>query len=150
MNISEQNSLHSLKLKPIISYPREAEVGKSYLMTIDVQLESPDTPWPYAEEEYTISFVLDTLPFFSYEPLGKREPSIILHRFGGTYGPAEYLLTAAQEEIAQGEISITFVNGWGIPIASLPLECEDKREVIADPAHQSIISRKGQAALNLE
>ncbi len=141
-SISEQDNLHSIRLKPIISYPREAEVGKSYLMTIDVQLESPDAPWPYAEEEYTISFVLDTFPFFSYEPLGGREPSIVLHRFGGTYGPAEYLLTAAQEEIAQGEMSITFVNGWGIPIAQLALPCEVKQELKTDFQRTIMIARK--------
>ena len=136
MSIKKHDDLQPIKLKPIISYPREAQVSKYYLMSIDVELESPQTPWQYPEEEYAISFILDMHPFFSYEPVGGREPSIILHRFGGTYGPAEYLLTAADTEVPKGTIGITFVNGWGIPITYMELECEVKHEVKLDPSRE--------------
>ena len=147
MSIKEHNDLQSIKLKPIISYPREAQVGKSYLMSIDVELATSETPWPYPEEEYAISFILETRPFFSYEPLGGHEPSIVLHRFGGTYGPAEYLLTAAREEVPKGTIGITFVNGWGIPIANMELECEVKQEVELDLQRELTITRKNRSLL---
>lgn len=143
MRMKEYNDLQPIKLKPIISYPREAQVGKYYLMSIDVELELLQTSWQYPEEEYAISFILDMHPFFSYEPLGDREPSIILHRFGGTYGPAEYLLTAANTDVPKGTFGITFVNGWGIPIAHVELECEIKQEVKLDPSREMTIVRKG-------
>jgi len=145
VSIKEHSDLQSIKLKPIISYPREAQVGKSYLMSIDVELATSETPWPYPEEEYAISFILETRPFFSYESLGEHEPSIVLHRFGGTYGPAEYLLTAAKKEVPKGIIGITLVNGWGIPIANMELECEVKQEVKLDPQRELTITRKNRS-----
>ncbi|MFN6516082.1 MAG: AAA family ATPase [Nostoc sp. CreGUA01] len=85
-------------------------------MTIDLQSSSDD--WPYEEEEYPIYCMLGTSQLFSCQPLG--EPAVVLHRFGGSYGAAEFLLTAAQEEM-QGEITVTLVNSWGMPIRVLSL-----------------------------
>lgn len=114
MNTNIQNSL---SVQPIICYPRQAEVGKTYLMTIDLQPSSDE--WPYEEEEYPIYCMLDTSPLFSCQPLG--EPSVVLHRFGGSYGAAEFLLTAAPKE-SKGEITVTLVNNWGVPIRVLNLD----------------------------
>ncbi|HLP88444.1 MAG TPA: tetratricopeptide repeat protein [Nostocaceae cyanobacterium] len=105
-----------LSVQPIISYPREAQVGKTYLMAIDLETTGE---WLYEEEEYPIYCMLDTAPLFSYRTVG--EPAIVLHRFGGTYGAAKFLLTAAEEEI-EGEIKITLVNGWGVPVRVLRLD----------------------------
>ena len=106
--VQEQSAL---RLKPIVSYPREAKIGERYLFTIDVQL-AEDSPWPYQEEEFEISFILETTPFFTHEPLGEHEPGIVLHRYGGTYGAAEYLLTASKKIVAPGKIKVTLLNGW--------------------------------------
>jgi phosphoribosyl 1,2-cyclic phosphodiesterase len=106
-----------LSVQPVISYPREAQVGKTYLMTIDLQ-PSGDGEWFYEEEEYPIYCMLETLPLFSSKPVG--EPAVVLHRFGGSYGAAKFLLTAVQEEM-EGEIRVTLVNGWGVPVKVLNL-----------------------------
>ena len=106
----------ALSVQPIISYPREAEVGKTYMMTVDLQTTGGE--WLYEEEEYPIDCFLDTSPLFSCKPLG--EPAIVLHRFGGSYGAAKFLLTAALEEM-QGEINVTLVNKWGVPIRVINL-----------------------------
>jgi type I site-specific restriction endonuclease/ribosome-binding protein aMBF1 (putative translation factor) len=133
--------LPPLQLKPIISYPRIAEAGEQYLLSIDVQL-ADGSPWPYQEEEFEISFVLETDPFFTHEPLGEQEPGIVLHRFGGTYGPAEYLLTAAHHPVAPGTIKLALLNGWGLPIAQLKLDCEVKRHIQAHVKQPKIERRK--------
>ncbi|MEH1850495.1 MAG: ATP-binding protein [Nostoc sp.] len=106
-----------LSIQPVISYPREAKVGETYMMTID--LKTPGGEWLYEEEEYTIDLMLDTLPLFRCQAVG--EPSLVLHRFGGTYGAAKFLLTAAQEEM-EGKIRVTLVNKWGVPIRVLSLD----------------------------
>jgi hypothetical protein len=87
-------------IKALISYPREAEVSQTYLMTVDVETEvdKGEWNWPYAEEEYDLHCILDTEPLFMHEPVGK--PAVILNRFGGTYGPATFLLTADNVEQA--------------------------------------------------
>lgn len=69
----------SLAVKPIIRYPREAQVGKTYLMTIDLQSEE-GFEWQYEEEEYPVYCKVDS-ELFSSKSVG--EPVVVLHRFGG-------------------------------------------------------------------
>jgi len=133
------NDVRQVMIEPIISYPREAQAGKSYLMTIDLRMLTPRTEWPYDDEEYPISFVLDTMPLFSYESVGDEDPAVILHRFGGTYGPATYLLRANEREMS-GNISVTLVNEWGIPIEQITV----KSTISAAGTTQSAILNWGQ------
>lgn len=107
----------SLAVKPIIHYPREAQVGKTYLMTIDLQMEE-GFEWQYEEEEYPVYCTVDS-ELFSSQPVG--EPAIVMHRFGGSYGAVKFLLTTILE-VAQGTIKIILINAWGIPVKSLILE----------------------------
>src|SRR5258708_12466549 len=118
MSLVEQRQI---MIEPVISYPHEAQTGKSYIMTIDLQMTASYKDWPFDEEEYPIWFILNTDPLFSYEAFGNDNPVVILHRFGGTYGPATFLLTAALKEIS-GKIYITLVNDWGIPIEEIAVE----------------------------
>jgi|694.fasta_scaffold52431_3 cyanophycinase len=119
-----------LSLKPIVSYPREAQVGETYLLTVDLQLSGEGNEWEYEAEEYPIYCRLETAPLFKSKAVG--EPAIVLHRFGGSYGAAKFLLTAAQQEL-EGEIKITLVNGWGVPIRVLNLRSVRVREQITHP-----------------
>ncbi len=63
------------------------------------------------------------MPLFRHKPLSEGERYVILHCFGGTYGPAKFLLTAAEQAMI-GTIHITLMNKWGSPIASIPIESE--------------------------
>jgi hypothetical protein len=119
----------ALKIRPIINYPRVARTGERYLMTIDIQLAEAGASWNYPEEEYEVAFILNTGPYFRYEALDKSKEGVVLHRFGGTYGPAQYVLTANQEEVRLGQIGITMINKWGLPIAHVALECEVRRNI---------------------
>jgi tetratricopeptide (TPR) repeat protein len=118
MSIADQRQV---SIMPIISYPREAQAGKSYIMTIDLRVTTNYHDWPFPEEEYPIWFILNVAPLFNYEPLGDSNPAVIIHRFGGTYGPATFLLSATQEEIT-GKLYITLINDYGIPIDEIILE----------------------------
>lgn len=120
MSVSSQRKI---TFKPIISYPSKAQVGRSYLMTIDLQLTSRYDEWRYDDEEYPVWLILDTMPLFSFEPVGENDSLVVLHRFGGTYGPATFLLTARQE-VVKGKIEITLVNRWGVAIDHISLPCE--------------------------
>ncbi len=102
---------HQIVIRPIISYPRKAETGKTYLMTVDVRSEGQKGGWPYVEEEHNLYCILDTGSLFSHESVG--EPTIILNRFGGTYGPASFILKAPLHETT-GNIQIHFVNDHGL------------------------------------
>jgi len=114
--MSEQPLL-PIAVQPVISYPREAEVGKTYLMTIDLQVVE-GSEWQFEEEEYPIYCIVDSEPLFKCEAVG--EPAIVLHRFGGSYGDIKLLLTTALQEM-EGEINVTLINSWGIPIKVIKL-----------------------------
>jgi nucleoside phosphorylase len=106
-----------LSVKPIIHYPRVAQVGKTYLMTIDLEVEA-GAEWQYEEEEYPIYCTVDS-ELFSSKPVG--EPVIVLHRFGGSYGEARFLLTAVAEE-RRGNVKVALINAWGVVTRIVNLE----------------------------
>ena len=116
MNGNEQDVI---SVEPVVSYPRQAQLGKTYLMTFDLRTTEGASDWPYREEEYPISVLLDAAPFFVSQPLG--EPAIVLHRFGGTYGPARWLLTA-ERETRRGTIWVTLFGVSGAPLKAFKLE----------------------------
>lgn len=131
-----------LTVEPIISYPREAESGKSYLLSIDLRpLITPEDKWPLESEECAIYCLLNTAPLFSNRPLG--DTAVVIHRFGGSYGPARFLLTAADEEVA-GMIRITLVNGWGVPLGELTRDIHITKRGV--PALPGFILTKGTEA----
>lgn len=107
-----------ITIQPIISYPREAEVGKTYLMTVDIQTVSGEEYWPYQSEELELYCTVDSEPVFTTNPFG--EPTIILNRFGGSYGPVSFILTASSKEI-EGNLRVNFVNGQGLLVHQVEL-----------------------------
>jgi hypothetical protein len=105
-----------LSVVPLVAFPHHAQIGSTYLMTVDLRPTGPPDAWPYHDEEECVVYCyVDTSPLFHSEPLG--EPAVVVHRYGGTYGPARFLLTAA-ESVQTGTLRITFVNGWGMPLTS--------------------------------
>jgi nucleoside phosphorylase len=106
-----------LSVKPIIHYPRVAQVGKTYLMTIDLEVEE-ESEWQYDEEEYPVYCTVES-ELFSSKPVS--EPFIVLHRFGGSYGEARFLLTAVAEE-RYGNLKVALTNAWGVSIKTINLE----------------------------
>lgn len=89
------------------------------MLTVDLRIPSDAAPWPYDAEEYPILCMVDAGPLFTSKPVG--EPAVILHRFGGTYGPATFLLVAGEKE-GEGTIRVTLANQWGTPLRVLDLE----------------------------
>lgn len=109
-------SAESLAVSPVIHFPKEAEAGKTYLFTIDLSPQQSFAAWPYADSEEVIVYCqINAAPIFSAEPLG--EPAVVIHRFGGTYGPARFLITAASEP-QEGVIRITLISGRGVPLTT--------------------------------
>ncbi|EKU98193.1 putative NTPase (NACHT family) [Leptolyngbya sp. PCC 7375] len=106
-----------LSVKPIINYPSLAQIGQTYLMTIDLQPEE-DSDWQLEEEEYPVYCSVNSEVFES-RAIG--EPIVTLHRFGGSYGAASFLLKA--EKSNQDErLVVLFRNKWGALIKSIEIE----------------------------
>jgi len=117
---------HPLLIEPVVSWPQVAETECDYLVTVDLRGPLPETPdtapnWPYPEEEFTFTVALDGSPYFVCTALD--EPSVVLHRFGGTYGPA-YFRVSTGRATGHGALWLTVSNQWGVPVRKAELRSE--------------------------
>ncbi|WP_327272957.1 FxSxx-COOH system tetratricopeptide repeat protein [Streptomyces sp. NBC_01224] len=135
MNGEEQ----TLLVEPVVSRPHEAEAGCAYLVTVDLrgplgpQGEDDCEAWPYQDEELTFTVALDGGPHFVCEVLD--DPALVLHRYGGTYGPARFVVTAGRVTGPAG-LWLTITNQWGMPVRKAALPCRI-REPAVDGSAQS-------------
>ena len=107
----------AVQIEPLVAWPREAAPGQTYLMTVDVRLAA-GSEWRYAAEEYAVLCMVSANRSCRVGPLG--EAAVMLHRFGGTYGPAQFLISAL-EPAEDARLRLTLVNQAGMPIANVPL-----------------------------
>ncbi|MET8578250.1 FxSxx-COOH system tetratricopeptide repeat protein [Streptomyces sp. NPDC005012] len=78
-------------------------------------------PWPWPEEELGFTVGLDGGSAFACKALG--EPLLLLHRFGGTYEPVEFLVVAA-DTVGPAGLWLTLNNEHGMPVHSVDLPVE--------------------------
>ncbi|MFB6877987.1 FxSxx-COOH system tetratricopeptide repeat protein [Streptomyces sp. NPDC056323] len=115
-----------LLIEPVVSRPREAEAGCAYLVTVDLrgplgpQGDEDPEAWPYQDEELTFTVALDGGRYFVCEVLD--DPALVLHRYGGTYGPARFVVTAGRAT-GPAELWLTITNQWGMPVRKAALPC---------------------------
>lgn len=150
------------RIRPVVACPRVAQVGKPYLLTVDV--ECPDFPaWPYPTEEHAIRCLVDAQPLFACRSAG--DSAVVVHRFGGTYGPARFLLTAAAQPV-EGTVRIVLLNSQGVVIRTIqipdvrvvaehvPAEVIDfpvpKSEPVARSSNQKFVARNRAPRVQLE
>jgi hypothetical protein len=110
-----------VSVKPVIYYPRKAEVGKTYLMTIDLQPEDGydwQNNWHYEKEEYPVSCAVES-ELFESKSIGA--PVVVIHCFGGSYGAAKFLLKAGIEA-KHGKIEVALINAWGVTFRILEVD----------------------------
>src|SRR5262245_22932504 len=108
----------TLTVKPVVSYPPTVEVGKQYLVTVDLEWDLTGSQWPYAVEEYTVTCALHGSPWLHCRMV--ETGSVVLHRFGGTYGPAEFVLSA-RVPFEKAKLWLTLFSAGGAPIDSRKL-----------------------------
>ncbi|MGW2476402.1 FxSxx-COOH system tetratricopeptide repeat protein [Streptomyces sp. NPDC001665] len=115
-----------LLIEPVVGWLPEVEPG--LVQCVSVDLRGPldahgDTDggaWPYEEEELTFSVALEGAPHFVCEAI--EDPGLVLHRFGGTYGPATFLVTAGPSA-GPGVLRLTIFNQWGASVRKAELPC---------------------------
>jgi Trypsin-like peptidase domain len=107
----------SLAVQPILAFPREAETGRQYLFTVDLRPQLSGDQWPYPErEEIVVRCRVNGGTAFRAERVG--DGAVVIHRFGGSYGPARFLLSAL-EGAQSGLIKVTLFNAHGFPMTVL-------------------------------
>lgn len=97
----------TIEIVPIINYPRVAFTGHTYAITVDFEARFDSAAWPYEEEEYVIFCDFDENSLSTIHADG--EPAVIIHRFGGSYGPASFQLITPLEP-SLDEIALTLTT----------------------------------------
>ncbi|MFE7790860.1 FxSxx-COOH system tetratricopeptide repeat protein [Streptomyces sp. NPDC057460] len=115
-----------LLIEPVVGWLREVEAGLVHYVSVDLRgplnarNEEDSEAWPYEEEELAFSVSLDGAPYFVCEVLD--DPGVVLHRFGGTYGPARFIVTAGAAT-GPATLRLTISNQWGTPVRKAELPC---------------------------
>ena len=137
-------------LEPVVSWPREVELGRSYLVTVDIRSAASMDSWPYNEEQFELSCVLDGQPYLDANVID--DPVLVLHRFGGTYRPVRFVISARHlpEQDPSTEIWLSYVNRWGVILRTLPLPLtiSSRQDVTTQPSNL-LVRRDTQASDDL-
>ncbi|MGD1222263.1 FxSxx-COOH system tetratricopeptide repeat protein [Streptomyces krungchingensis] len=117
---------YRLLIEPVVEWPRHAETESDYLVTVDLRgplpvVDGEPPSWPYPDEEFTFSVTLDGSPHFVCTALN--EPSVVLHRFGGTYGEARFRVSTGSDA-GPAALWLTVMNQWGVPVRKAELRSE--------------------------
>ncbi|MFI5914335.1 caspase family protein [Dactylosporangium sp. NPDC051541] len=110
----------TVAIQPVVNWPRTARPGQDYLVTVDVVLAEA-AEWAYEREEFVVGCVLEGGARFAVEALGST--SVVLHRFGGTYGPVRFVVRAERDLAADGSgaLRLTLVTEGGLPFSPIEL-----------------------------
>src|SRR5262245_34286105 len=104
-----------ISIEPILAHPTQVQAGGKYVFTVDLRLPS-GAAWPDPKrEEFIFYCIPDGWPLFKSETDSE---ALVLHRFGGTYGPARFVLTATEAEDV-GRVSFTLTSDSGVPLTVL-------------------------------
>ncbi|WP_406284065.1 FxSxx-COOH system tetratricopeptide repeat protein [Streptomyces sp. NBC_00209] len=115
-----------LLIEPVVGWLPEVEPGLVQCVSVDLRGpldthgDTDGDAWPYEEEELTFSVALEGAPHFVCEAI--EDPGLVLHRFGGTYGPATFLVTAGLFA-GPGVLRLTIFNQWGASVRKAELPC---------------------------
>ncbi|WP_424533744.1 NYN domain-containing protein [Sphaerisporangium viridialbum] len=118
-----------LRLEPVVSWPRSMTAGRPHLVAVDLRLAGPIRDWPYEEEEFAFTCVLDGSTGFSVAAV--HDASVIVHRFGGSYGPAEFVVTP-DETLGDRSLWLTIVTPRGVVIRTIELPAGVNAEAAGD------------------
>lgn len=122
-------------------------IERRHLVQVDLTFVTPEgapAEWPFDEEEYVYTCVLEGRGDFDLWAV--RDGCVVLHRFGGSYGPAEFVVTPRTSTGAHS-LLLTFVNEWGVPVsahelkveilASVETDTQDEERVLVGVAEES-------------
>jgi len=102
--VHEAQTAPGIRLLPKVSLPETMCPGLKYRMTVDLDWWSPSGEWPYHEEEQCFSVAPhDPWGIFRVQVVPDEYGEVMVHRFGGSYGPASFVISAEAEHPALTE-----------------------------------------------
>jgi hypothetical protein len=118
------NPVREVQIQPVVSWPRDVRAGSAHVISVDLRMGDPAAAWPYDEEEFLVGCMIDGRPWCVVRALG--DAGVVLHRFGGTYGPAYFSAEFAElpDDLTGAALWLTLTTAGGVPFytAELPLD----------------------------
>jgi vWA-MoxR associated protein C-terminal domain len=108
----------TLRIEPVVGWPRRMTCDTPYLLEVDLRLAEPPS-WPFPQEEFGFSCMADGGRYLVVETMGATH--LVLHRFGGTYGPVRFVLTARRAGEHAVWLTITTYRGAIVRVLRLPV-----------------------------
>ena len=125
----------ALPVVPVVSWPRSVRRDHRYRVTVDLRLPA-GADWVFDEEELTFGCIVDGAGMFAVESAG--ETRVVLHRFGGTYGSADYVVSLRPDAppVRRASLLLSFSTAGGVltGAAELPVDIADGEEPSAPVA----------------
>lgn len=110
------------RVEPRVTWPRSVVPGEPFLVSVDLALvgSAPES-WPFEGEEVEFTCVLDGARHFRVEAVD--DASVVLHRFGGSYGAARFVVTARPAP-GRRALRLTPLTSHGIVMGSVEIPVE--------------------------
>ncbi|MFM9458319.1 caspase family protein [Streptomyces europaeiscabiei] len=107
------------RVEPRVAWPRSVVPGEPFLVSVDLALvDTGGEPWPFEDEEIEFTCVLDGGRHFRVEAV--HDASVVLHRFGGSYGPAEFVVVARATSGGRS-LRLTPLTAHGVVMGSVEM-----------------------------
>ncbi|MFF1810741.1 caspase family protein [Streptomyces sp. NPDC058251] len=146
------------RVEPRVTWPRSVVSGEPFLVSVDLALvDDASKPWPFEGEEIEFTCVLGGARHFQVEAV--HDGSVVLHRFGGSYGPAQFMVTARRTP-GRHALRLTPLTSHGIVMGTVEVPVEvhaalteqgDAEELgtveVVAPLPASVASPPGRRAL---
>ncbi|MFN8464003.1 MAG: response regulator [Caldilineaceae bacterium] len=143
--------LETIAVIPVLEYPSSPVVGRTYLMRVELVAAYSHQDWPFTQEEYVLDCRVTPSHGLVVEPVG--ESTIIIDRFGSSFGAALFHFTATGEA-AVGELGIELINEWGLlllakSVANIKVMQDRTAALAAEEGHKST-GRSGWSGTGLQ
>ncbi|MEU4161503.1 TIR-like protein FxsC [Actinoplanes sp. NPDC026670] len=113
-----------VRVQPIVSWHPDEGSAAARIISVDLELADQAAGWPYEEEEFLVGCMIDGRPSCTVRALDSA--GVVLHRFGGTYGPTWFRaeLTDPSADLGTTSLWLTLTTSGGVPFytAAIPLD----------------------------
>ena len=110
------------RVEPRVTWPRSVVADDPFLVSVDLALVGDAAQsWPFEAEEIEFTCVLDGARHFRVEAVD--DACVVVHRFGGSYGPARFLVTARPAP-GRHALRLTSLTSNGIVMGSVEVPVE--------------------------
>ncbi|GGW50220.1 caspase family protein [Streptomyces xantholiticus] len=132
------------RVQPLVTWPRTVIGGRPFVVSVDLALvDGGQEEWPFEGEEAEFTCIVDGAFHFRVEAV--HDASVVLHRFGGSYGPATFMVVP-HRTTGRHALRLTSLTSRGIVMGSVELPVEIREAAGVDDSTNPDVEMVGLAA----